>query len=558
MRKLYVGIDLALVSKHRASIYDAQKNSYLDNSFSFDCTFGGFEYLLEKCKKHIKKGEEAKINFIMEPTGNAWVPLSCYLIAKGHRVYRVTTQKSHDFRKFLDKHTKSDRIDARALAKLPLVSEDDVYELVLPTHDLGTLSRKAKHMAKLIKETSAHKLRIQSIFDMTNPKVLKAFGEDKFSKAGRIFFKHFSNPLKVVELGKNKFFDEFRKELSSVSDEILEKIYDASGSIIKIYEPLINQGALPFDFYEVDEEIQTELRILEFLEVEIEIIRKHIKVIYKKIDPEGYLMSIRGIGDTIAPAVLGIIGDVDRFPNIGSFRKYFGFISKKKQSSNTDRKGLKIHKAAPKLLKHYLYLAADTARRWDVEFACFYDRLTKKGHHHYKAVCALANKMAGRIYAMLKRMKNAENCNYNVAKVAYSQDRLKPNEVRYKLRNLEGNIISKQEATKIVRENFPSKSKREMSALKAKEKQRESLSSLKPFEGQPRQFFLLDSENSLKRSCKTLPVKDILNDMFSELFLQDNGVDLERKTFYDTLKRLKDQIEEKELVDKLCKGGGKK
>lgn len=63
-----------------------------------------------------------------------------------------------------------------------------------------------------------------------------------------------------------------------------------------------------------------------------------------------------------------------------------------------------ITKAAQKLLKKYLYMAAETARQYDPEFAAFYDRLTKKGFHHLQAVCALANKMAGRVYALMNRM----------------------------------------------------------------------------------------------------------------------------------------------------------
>ncbi len=50
---------------------------------------------------------------------------------------------------------------------------------------------------------------------------------------------------------------------------------------------------------------------------------REIESLYKKIDPKGYLISIRGIGRTITPAVLGIVGDVSRFPRIGVFKKYF-------------------------------------------------------------------------------------------------------------------------------------------------------------------------------------------------------------------------------------------
>jgi len=148
-----------------------------------------------------------------------------------------------------------------------------------------------------------------------------------------------------------------------------------------------------------------ELDIMECLEKVTKELQQEINRLYNEIDPDAILKSVCGIGEKIAPAILGVIGDVSRFPNIKSFKKYFGFIPKKRQSSSRDLQGLRINKAAQKLLKQYLYLAADTARRWDPEFAAFYHKLKSKGHHHYSAVCALANKMAGRVYAILKRIQ---------------------------------------------------------------------------------------------------------------------------------------------------------
>ena len=48
MKKLYVGIDLAITGRHRASVYDPQENRYLDNSFAFDIDFDGFEQNIEQ------------------------------------------------------------------------------------------------------------------------------------------------------------------------------------------------------------------------------------------------------------------------------------------------------------------------------------------------------------------------------------------------------------------------------------------------------------------------------------------------------------------------------
>jgi len=575
MKNLYVGIDLGLRGPHRGTVFDPQENRFLDKSFSFDISFEGFESLLTRVQKHVFEEVECRLNFVMEPTSLAWMPLSCYLVSRGFNVYRVSTQKSSDFRKFLSKHTKSDRIDTRTLAKLPVVAPDKVYEIYLPSSDLGALCRETRHMAKLTEHAASRKLRIESLFDMINPGVLEAFGEEKFSKPARTLYRHFVNPFKVVGSGKEAFFKRFRDLCpTAVAERILEKIYEVSSSTAKIYELMVQDNILPFDFDQVEEEIQIELDLLASEEGKITEIQAKIKVLYDRLDPEGYLMTPLGIGETIAPAILGFIGDVSRFPNIDSFRAYFGFVPKKKQSVNKDKKGLSITKAAQKLLKKYLYIAAEVARQHDPEFAAFYDRLVKKGLHHFQANCALANKMAGRVYALLKRMQRVENTCYKSLKGPVDpKEQLEPEQVVYKIRDLEGKIIDKREARKIIQVKFPSKSQREKNALekgkkdKSSKKQksrtlpqqieRESTASKKPLSDQPRQSFRQQPDDSSMRSREALPISIILKDTFPELLLQDK-INSDSKVLGEFREIQKDRVKRIKAVDKMYIGGDKK
>lgn len=326
-------------------------------------------------------------------------------------------------------------------------------------------------------------------------------------------------------------------------------------------------ATLPFNFQEVEEEIRIELDLLDNEENKIAELEKQIATLYHAVDPEGYLMTPQGIGTTIAPAILGIIGDVSRFPNIDSFRAYFGFIPKKKQSSSREKIGMGIHKAAQGLLKKYLFLAVEVARQYDPEFAAFYERLMNKGHHHYQAVCALANKMAGRLYALLNRMQRAERSRYVSSTRTIPPVRLlQPQEVGYKLRDLDGQIIDKKEARRIVLNNFPSKSQRKRNVTKkrsmneaqqAQIKNEESSASLKPLSGQPRQLPSNLRDSSSKRSRKTLPVGIILKNTFPELLTQSQ-IDAE----WEQSKKLRDEKEDRNRnnvpVSNLFIGGEKK
>src|SRR5450755_4675359 len=63
------------------------------------------------------------LEVVMEPTGPAWLPVAVFFTARGHLVFRVSSAKAADLRRFLSRHAKSNGIDADTLARkrhLPL------------------------------------------------------------------------------------------------------------------------------------------------------------------------------------------------------------------------------------------------------------------------------------------------------------------------------------------------------------------------------------------------------------------------------------------------------
>ena len=62
------------------------------------------------------------LEVVLEPTGPAWLPVAVFFASRGHSVFRVSSAKSADLRRFLSKHAKSNGIDAETLARLPLFS----------------------------------------------------------------------------------------------------------------------------------------------------------------------------------------------------------------------------------------------------------------------------------------------------------------------------------------------------------------------------------------------------------------------------------------------------
>src|SRR5690242_3608735 len=83
------------------------------------------------------------LEVVIEPTGPAWLPVAVFFTAQGHKVFRVSSQKAADLRRFLSRHAKSNGIDADTLARLPLSGPAGLRPLVLPAAERAALDRRS-------------------------------------------------------------------------------------------------------------------------------------------------------------------------------------------------------------------------------------------------------------------------------------------------------------------------------------------------------------------------------------------------------------------------------
>lgn len=226
-----VGIDLAIKGNHVAAGCSVQGDFIRKKPFRFDQTLQGYESLIKEFVELDTRPEE--ILFIMEATGNVWLPLSCFLKARGFKVYLVKTQKVSDLRKFFKKYTKSDFNDAQSLAKQPFVDKDSMHEFIVPEQDIFTLRRKVRQYAKYGDDISRYKNRIHSIFQLANPKLVDCLGEHKFTQAALYFYENFANPFKVKKIGQSRFQKTMLKNIHGNAD-----FYEASVNHCQLLEDM--------------------------------------------------------------------------------------------------------------------------------------------------------------------------------------------------------------------------------------------------------------------------------------------------------------------------------
>jgi transposase len=433
----YVGVDLGIRTNHRAAVLDGPVPR--GKPFSVTATREGFEELLRRATE----GAEGPVKFVLEPTGLAWVPLAAYMSAAGHEVYLAKPKKASDLRKFLHQHVKSDSADAEANGLLPQVDPRGVHRLSLPTAEQMTLRRLVKRRERLVQQAADGKRRIHALMVMANPPLMAALGESAFGDAAMAFYRSYADPQQVVNLGLprlRKFWH--RASRGKADPQLSERVFKACQTTVALYSEQRRTGQLPFDYVAVGEELQAELDWIDRYEQEVVQLDDRITEIYHCIDPDRILETIPGIAKVIAPALEALVGDVERFLNSRCFVSYCGLCPRKKQSGLSDQP-MPITKAGQRLLKKYFYLAAETARQWDPEFAAYYARRYARGDTHNRIMIALAHKMAMRVYAVLKRRSQARQ--------STAEDPTPP----YELRNPEGRRpIDKREARQLILEKY--------------------------------------------------------------------------------------------------------
>jgi transposase len=104
-----------------------------------------------------------RLEVVLEPTGPAWLPIAVFFGRRGHTVYRVSSAKAADLRRFLHRHAKSNGIDADTLARLPLVDPAGLHPLQLPDAARAALDRRVRATDRLTQQAARHKRRLKDL-----------------------------------------------------------------------------------------------------------------------------------------------------------------------------------------------------------------------------------------------------------------------------------------------------------------------------------------------------------------------------------------------------------
>ncbi len=364
-----------------------------------------------------------EVMVVMEPTRNAWVPLAAWFRRKGAKVVIVPAEQSSDLRDYLSKHTKTDRLDAELLARLPVLHPDGLH----PAEHLGPgdpLKRAVKIRAGLVHRRTTAMHRLDALLEILGPGWTDALGTAMTQTTFK-FLAAYANPHQVKRLGAARLARWFQHHTRKAwGPERAQNVIDAANATIALW------GVDGLDFEALAADIATEATIALEVSEQIALLDRRIRDLYAEADPAGIVLSAPGVGGILAAQILGRLGDPHRFTSLAAARSFSGLIPRRNASGLTNQAGGPT-KRGDACLRAALFQAADRARKVDPQLAARYQRLMcDTGRHHNSATCTIAAVLLTRIVSCLR------------------------NGVAYQLRDVDGTPITPSEGQAIVADRY--------------------------------------------------------------------------------------------------------
>jgi transposase len=393
-----IGIDLAIRGDHVARIFDDGRPHA--KPIRFRLTSDSLSGLVAKFRDGLPAG--STITAVMEPTGMSWFPVARWLEQAGIKAIRVKGQRVRALRRYLSEHTKTDAADAYVLGAIPLFGGVPVDPVYVPNADRHALQRLTRQRERLEEEVATIKRRLIDLVRWASPAIEAVLPDFRTNLVLAILHDMF-NPADVIKARRTTLLGLVAKHASGnhphtgpFADKLVDGLKAAAIETRRLHGTAVN-----FELLQL--EVAVEIDRMRLLESQLGKLGREIEMLYSKLHPSDALRTIPGIGDALAPLVLGVLHEARRFAGLHQLRGFCGLFPRTNSSGGADQPGQSITQSGNNRIKRALYLAADAARRIDPGLAEVYWRLmVRKGHHHKQALCAVATRIVNRIGKVLR------------------------------------------------------------------------------------------------------------------------------------------------------------
>ncbi len=383
MERLFIGVDISKDSFSAAGLDDEGKECF-SGLYSMDSKgFGEFlEIVNARCP------DRQKVLVAMESTGCYHINLFSFLTAQGIQVVVINPLLIANFAKRSLRKTKTDKKDARTIAKFLVENREDISQLSISQdlQDLRDLARERESISHLI---SATKVEIKRVLRTIFPELESI--ADIYTRVMLRFLQAYPS-ARVVKAVKLKVLAQALRQpyvghkLTFSAEDILRAAQSSVATASPAKE-IILRG-----------KIATLLHLQERLEGMEKLLIDLCKA--SRVEDFKILRSIKGVGPKTGVPFLAEMGSVENFSSHKKLIAFAGMDPSVCQSGTFIGKS-KISKRGNRHLRRAIYLMTASVVSQNAFFKAYFIRRKREGLIPQKALLATAHKLIRVIFAML-------------------------------------------------------------------------------------------------------------------------------------------------------------
>lgn len=382
---LFVGIDVAK-SKHDCCIIDSD-GVIITDSLRISNTKEGFDTLYTSIISALHSSDFSNVKIGLESTGHYSTNITNYLYSKGFRITVLNPLVTNAFRKAGTlRKTKTDKCDAKVIATMLFSDESKSYSP--SSYQIQELKSLTRHRYRMIGYRSKLKLSVTRLIDIIFPELPDFVWSIHQSSSYQLLLElpcpdeickchltHLTNVISKASRGK------YGREKAL---QLRELAADSIGS---------SNRALTF-------ELQQTIRLIQSIQAEINTLDKQIKLVVDELNTP--LMTIPGIGYTIAAIILAEIGDINNFSSPAKLLAFAGMEPSTYQSGKYNAAKTPMVKRGSTYLRWAIMQAARLVSMRDSTFSAYMAKKRSEGKHFNVAQTHVGKKLIRVIYSLLK------------------------------------------------------------------------------------------------------------------------------------------------------------
>ncbi len=380
---IYVGIDAAK-DKHDCCILGGNGQT-VQEAFTFQNNHEGFEQLRAAIQRNSEAEGSGQIKAGLESTGHYSGNLEAFLRDSGVELVVFNPLQVNLYRKSQTlRKTKTDKVDAKCIAQLLMTAESNPVSVSYQIQELKALTR---HRSRLVSQRAKLKISISRLIVILFPELPTVCNSVTQAAIKALLLElpgarqiaacridRLTNLLKAAS--KGRYGRAKAEEIKSLAQQSIGANSPATAL-----------------------ELQLTLQHLDFLLQQINELDKAIRTAV--VQTQSPIMSIPGIGPTLAAIILAEIGDIHRFSSPDKLQAFAGLDPSTYQSGKFKADKTPMVKHGSTYLRWALMQAARLAAVHCETFNRYLAAKQAQGKHYFVALGHTTKKLIRVIFRIL-------------------------------------------------------------------------------------------------------------------------------------------------------------